>query len=196
MSESKKDRPLPKPPKIPFGRQRPDENVEDQGSLLADRLATAMAQGRLEEFLKNEMPDNEYARNLASMMMGMTGMMPIGSQSAPRSPEQTDASQPRRSGDAGPAGDVPEEVRAAAQSGDVKGLMDLLRQEQKKRMPGAEPGPEEETAAPRPGEQPAIDKDVIDALIRIASDNSVTLDWLILRAIKVYVQEYQKTGRL
>ena len=191
MNESKKDKPLPKPPKTPFGRQRPDENVEDQGSLLADRLAAAMAEGRLEEFLKNEMPDNEYARNLASMMMGMTGMMPIGSQPASQSPDQG-----MGSGDAGPIGDVPEEVRAAAQSGDVKGLMDLLRQEQRKRMPGAEPGPEEEQAAPPPGEQPAIDKDIIDALIRIASDNSATLDWIILRAIKVYVQEYQKTGRL
>jgi hypothetical protein len=59
-------------------------------------------------------------------------------------------------------------------------------------MPGAETSPEEEVAAPHP----AIDKDVIDALIQIASDNSVTLDWIILRAIKLYVQEYQKTGRL
>jgi len=33
-------------------------------------------------------------------------------------------------------------------------------------------------------------------LLQIAEDNSVSVDWLILRAIKVYVQEYQKTGRL
>jgi hypothetical protein len=37
---------------------------------------------------------------------------------------------------------------------------------------------------------------LIDALIQIARDNSVTVDWLILRAIKVYVHEYQKTGKL
>ena len=38
-------------------------------------MAQAAAEGKLDEFLKQEMPDNEYARNLASMMMGMTGMM-------------------------------------------------------------------------------------------------------------------------
>ena len=43
---------------------------------------------------------------------------------------------------------------------------------------------------------PAIDKELIEALVQIANDNSVTLDWIILRAIKVYVQEYQRTGKL
>ena len=38
-------------------------------------MAAAAAEGKLEDFLKQEMPDNEYARNLANMMMGMTGMM-------------------------------------------------------------------------------------------------------------------------
>ena len=32
--------------------------------------------------------------------------------------------------------------------------------------------------------------------MQIATDNSVTLDWIMLRAIKVYVQEYRKTGKL
>ena len=45
-------------------------------------------------------------------------------------------------------------------------------------------------------QQPAIDKEMIDALVQIASENSVTVDWIILRAIKLYVQEYQKTGKL
>jgi hypothetical protein len=74
--------------------------------------------------------------------------------------------------------------------------MDLLRREHQKRMPGAEAGPVEEAPAAHPADQPAIDKDIIDALIRIASDNSVTLDWIILRAIRVYVEEYRKTGKL
>jgi hypothetical protein len=41
-----------------------------------------------------------------------------------------------------------------------------------------------------------IDKELIDALVRIAADNSVTLDWIIFRAVKVYVEEYRKTGKL
>jgi len=41
-----------------------------------------------------------------------------------------------------------------------------------------------------------IEKEVLDELIKIASANSVTLDWLIMRALKVYMQEYQKTGKL
>ena len=34
------------------------------------------------------------------------------------------------------------------------------------------------------------------ALIGIAGDNDVTLDWIMLRAIKVYVEEYRRTGKL
>jgi hypothetical protein len=71
-----KEKPLPKPRKAAFGRKKQFGQEEGQDALLADRLAAAMAEGKLEEFLKQEMPDNEYARSLATMMMGMTGMMP------------------------------------------------------------------------------------------------------------------------
>jgi hypothetical protein len=146
------------------------------------------------------MPDNEYARNLTTMMMGMTGMMPAGdaavSSHTPENREQPQSLENATSGQTPSAEEMPEDVKKAIQGGDVRGLMDLLRREHQKRMPGAETSPEEEVAAPHPANPPAIDKDVIDALIRIASDNSVTLDWIILRAIKLYVQEYQKTGRL
>jgi hypothetical protein len=92
--------------------------------------------------------------------------------------------------------EVLEHVRKAIEGGDVKNLMELLRQEHRKRTPGSDPGTiEEAIAAPSPA-QPAIDKDRVDALLQIARDNSVSVDWLILRAIKVYVQDYQKTGRL
>jgi hypothetical protein len=193
---SNKEKPLPKPPNRAFGRKKRFGQEEEQPALLADRMAAAAAEGKLEEFLKREMPDNEYARNLAAMMMGMTGMMPVeGGQPAPPSPvkaEQPLSSESGTTEQQPSPDDVPEDVRKATQGGDVKKLMDLLRREHQKRMPGAETSPEEEVAAPHP----AIDKDVIDALIQIASDNSVTLDWIILRAIKLYVQEYQKTGRL
>ena len=52
-------------------------------------------------------------------------------------------------------------------------------------------------AAPAGGEGRAgIDAAIIDELIRIAADNDVTVDWLMLRAVKLYVEEYRKTGRL
>ncbi len=74
-----KDNPLPKPPNSAFGRKNRFEQPDEQAALLADRMAAAMAEGKLDEFIKQEMPDNDYARQLASMMMGMTGMMPMGS---------------------------------------------------------------------------------------------------------------------
>jgi hypothetical protein len=198
----KKDRPLPKPPNSAFGRKSRFEQPDEQQTMMADRMAGAMAEGKLDEFIKQEMPDNEYARSLANMMMGMTGMLPTGETSnAPPPVEQ----QPQKSGNA-PAGqvlptaevptEVLEDVRKAIESGDVKGLMKLLQHEHSKRTPGSNPGTTEQVIATPPPGQPAIDKDQVDALLQIAKDNSVSVDWLILRAIKVYVQEYQKTGKL
>jgi hypothetical protein len=130
------------------------------------------------------------------MMMGMTGMTPPGGVTAPMPPVQPSADQKI----AGAA--VPEDVFKAVQGGDVKGLMDLLRKEHQKRSPGAalpesaEAGPAPETVAPRSSAMPAIDKELIDAMIQIAKDNSVSPDWIVLRAVKVYVEEYRKTGKL
>jgi hypothetical protein len=163
-------------------------------------MAAAMAEGKLDEFLKQEMPDNAYARNLATMMMGMTGMMPPGGapapSHAPEGNEQATSFENAALGQTPSAEEVPEEVKKAIQGGDVRGLMDLLRQEHQKRMPGEETTPPEAAAASQPVDQPTIDKELIDAMIQIAKDNSVTMDWIILRAIKVYVEEYRKTGRL
>jgi len=191
MTKPKKEKPLPKPPATPFGGKKAFAREEDQEPLTADRMAAAMAEGKLDEFLQQEMPDNEYARNLATMMMGMTGMMPVAGAPAGTpegaSPEQTSAT-----------GEVPEDVRRAVLSGDAQGLMDMLRREHRKRGSGA--GEElPQTAAAEPVKMqdiPAIDKELIDALVQVAQDNSVSLDWIILRAIKVYIQEYRKTGKL
>jgi hypothetical protein len=130
------------------------------------------------------------------MMMGMTGMMPTSGMTAPMPPVQQSTDQET----AGSA--IPEDVFKAVQGGDVKGLMELLRKEHQKRSPvdqiaeADKPIQSEETVAQQPAGQPMIDKEVIDALVRIAVDNSVTLDWIILRAVKVYVEEYRKTGKL
>ncbi len=96
----KKDNPLPKPPNSAFGRKNRFEQPDEQPTLMADRMAGAMAEGKLDEFIKQEMPDNEYARSLASMMMGMTGMLPMGETPAAPPPVEQ---QPQSSGSV-PAG--------------------------------------------------------------------------------------------
>jgi predicted amidohydrolase YtcJ len=198
----KKEKPLPTPPKTAFGRKKPSEQPDDQGGLIADRMAAAMAEGKLDDFLKQEMPDNEYAKNLVNMMMGMTGMMPMVDQTTASLPhvqeQQPVSSEKKVTEQISPTTEVPEDVKKAVTNGDVKGLKDLLRREYLRRTPGADLGMSEEdvTIQPQPSGIPTIDKDLIDAMVQIAKDNSVTMDWMILRAIKVYIQEYQKTGRL
>lgn len=200
---SQNEKPLPKPPSTPFTRKRAGMQSDEQEPLTADRMAQAMAEGKLDEFLQQEMPDNEAARKMATMMMGMTGMMPMGGPPmAPPSPAQQQPSPAPDMSTAeqiSPPGEVPEDVRKAIESGDVKGLKELLRREYLKRTPGATFDNNETAAAPPPPQasgMPAIDKELIDAMIQIAKDNSVTMDWMILRAIKVYVEEYRKTGKL
>ncbi|MCC6347898.1 MAG: hypothetical protein IT388_11980, partial [Nitrospirales bacterium] len=72
---SREEKPLPKPPSTPFGRKKQFGETESDMNLLSDRLAMAMAEGKLDEYMQKEMPDNEYARSLTMMMMGMTGNM-------------------------------------------------------------------------------------------------------------------------
>jgi len=121
---SQNEKPLPKPPSTPFGRKRPSEQREGQEPLIADRMAEAMVAGKLEEFMKKEMPDNEHARKLANMMMGMTGMMPAGEGFPPVQPNAA-----ARQGEVPPSSqqEVPAEVVKMVHDGDVKGLMDILR---------------------------------------------------------------------
>ncbi len=194
---SEKDRPLPIPPKARFGAGGREGETADI-PLMADRIAEAADQGRLAEFLNREFPDSEQARSLVTMMMGMMGMMPTGS-SQPASPENGKPPVPAESGvpaPGTPAERIPEDLFSTIQGGDVKELMDILRREHQKRSSGAETSPNEAVAPAQPPEQPLIDKEVIDALISIASDNGVTMDWIIFRAIRLYIEEYKKTGRL
>jgi len=180
--------------------------------MISDRMALAAAEGRLEEFLQHEIPEGDHARNLAMMMMGMSGMMPVEMPAG--LPEASSAHSP-----APPASDaqtsvspeVPPEVLAAIEQGDVANLMGILRAEHAKRngLEAAEGGSPASpaapsaalssapSAAPPAGAGPAgIDTAIINELIRISADNDVTVDWLMLRAVKLYVEEYRKTGRL
>ena len=189
---SEKERPLPKPPTTPFGRKRPFEEKEDNAPLMADRMAAAMAEGRLDEFMKQELPDNEHARTLAMMMMGMSGMMP------PQGLPSVQENEPQGQS-VSPPSEPPEEVVKAAKEGDVKGLMEILQREHKKRS--SDTGSTEESIVPeKTGENsPAIgkvEKETLDQLMDIASRNNLSMDWVVLRALRLYAEEYQKTGRL
>lgn len=204
MSSNKK--PLPKPPNTPFGRKRNFEAGDDNGGLIADKMAMAMSEGKLDEFLQREIPDNEHARKLAEMMMGMTGMMPAEgfpgtpNQAENKSPEK---SKPEQSEERSPADQPPEEVINAVKSADVKELVDILKREHKKRSPGAgaetvqegrKGKKEKNVSSPTP--TASVEKEVVEQIIKIAADNNLSLDWIMLRALKRYVEEYQKTGNL
>jgi hypothetical protein len=166
-------------------------------------MAQAAAAGRLEEFLQHEIPAGDHARNLAMMMMGMSGMMPGDLPAAPPSaPAAETGPQPEGIGDAASAQPPPEVLRAVG-AGDVAGLMGLLRAEHAKRNPecaaaeapaphGPAPGAPAAPGAARPG----IDAALVDELIRIAAGNDVSVDWLMLRAVKLYVEDFRRTGRL
>ncbi len=159
---SKKEKPLPIPPSSPIGRRRGFMQNEEDEPLMADQIAKAMAEGKLEEFLQKKIPDNEYSRALTMMMLKMTGMLP--SEGIPSIPEEEPVHRILRKKPS--ITYPPEDIINAVKSSNVKELLGLL------------------------------EKETIEQLIKIASENNVTLDWIVLRALRVYVQEYLKTGRM
>ncbi len=194
------EKPLPRPPKTPFGKTRmTEEEQAGQAPLMADQMAMAAASGSLDQFMQQNIPDNEHARRLTLMMMGMTGMIPPGGYPGVESIQPSGvATQPEQTGQSSAEADVPDDVKQAIMSGDMDKLKGLLMREHAKRT-GANIEELQPTKAQEAGFNTApsgIEKEVLDSLIKIASANSVTLDWLIMRALKVFIQEYQKTGRL
>ncbi|UCD34751.1 MAG: hypothetical protein JSU90_10745 [Nitrospiraceae bacterium] len=193
----KKKKSLPKPPSAPFGQKKRFQENRDDEPLLADRMAMAMSEGKLDEFLEQEMPGSEYARKLADMMMGMTGMVPGAGFPSParKSGEASELSE-EAAQEAPPAAEPPDDVVNAVQSADVAGLIDLLKREHRKRHGAegeqAEAG-EKGKASP---EQPSPEKQLVKDMMQIAADNSVSLDWIFFRALKRYVDEYRKRGSL
>lgn len=184
---SKKEKPLPRPP-----GQRKFHEKKEEAPILADRLAEAMADGKLGEFVDQEIPDSDQARALVSMMMGMTGMLPPGG------PETAGGEGTSRN----PAGEKtvedssaacpPEDVSEAARAGDMEKLVGLLKREHDR---GGDSTTETEHTEKTEGAA-TISKEDIDKLMTIASDNGLSTDWVILRAIRLYVREYERTGRL
>jgi hypothetical protein len=195
---SKKEKPLPKPPQTPFSRKRGFEQSEERESLMADEMAKAAAEGNLEKFLQAELPDSKYARDLAKMMMGMTGLFtPDNTSIQPENTAgKTSGKENLASDEQGsPPGTPPDDVLRATKTGDMKGLMELLAREHKKRTAGSGEISAEELTSPS-SENPTIEKDIIDQLIKISSDNDLPAEWLFFRALKRYVEEYKKTGNL
>ncbi len=203
---SDKEKPLPKPPGTPFGRNRNFGEGEKQEPLMADRMAMSMAEGKLEDFIQRELPDNDSARKLAEMMMGMTGMLPpegFSGKSGPEKEAPPEKSRKAKPDKQPPAMKPPEDVINAVKEADVEGLVELLKREQKKLSPESgtetedkEKAEKEKADSPDAPNPASIEKEVIVQLMKIASDNNLTLDWIFFRALKKFVQEYQRTGNL
>ncbi len=190
MSDQEKS--LPKPPSSPFGRKRRRERSEEDVPLMADQIAMAQAEGRLGEFLERELPDSEHARKLVAMMMGMTGMAQEETLQPP-----TGEKPPSKEASDMPAAQPPEDVLNAVHAGDVQALIGLLDRERRMRSQGEEAAAGAAGAPERPAaDKPSFEKETIDLLVNIASDNEVSLDWIIMRALRLYIMEYRKTGRL
>lgn len=193
----KKEKPLPEPPSTPFGKKGPFQQNGHGDALLADQMALAMSEGKLKEFLQENLPDSEYALKLAEMMMAMTGMSPQEGLSG--KPVQGKKDTQEKQAAQSHAGGPPDDVVLAARAGDVKSLSELLARERAKRT-GAPPEPGEVQGEAKPDAgpsgKPAIEKEVIEQLMKIASDNGLSLDWVLFRALKRYVEEYRNTGNL
>lgn len=197
----KKKRDLPEPPAGPFGRRR-RQGEEGEAPQTADRLAMAMAEGRLEEYIEEEFGDIPNAKELAMTMLGATGMAPPkekpgkpgrargGKKKA--APKKT-GSKPKGKADKSP--EVPEALLKAAGGGDVEGLSALLSGELEKRGKGEETGKAEAREGGGPAEA-VFEKGDIDTLMKVAQDNNASLDWVIARAIKLYARDYRTTGRI
>ncbi|GAB4390209.1 MAG: hypothetical protein Kow0025_20650 [Thermodesulfovibrionales bacterium] len=202
----RKERGLPKPPgqRKAFGGEAGDER---ERRLMADDLAEAAARGKLEEFMEKEFSGSEAARALAAMMMGMTGMLPPEGVS-PEGPAPQKPGGPEKEKAKGPAGGPPADVVEAATAGDAGRLMGLLEREHRKRAGGGKgPGgapPKKKAGEAKAAQGPAAGplpedsaaKHVAEELARIARENGLSVDWVVFRALKLYVEDYGRSGRL
>lgn len=199
----KKKRDLPTPPGgTPFGAKKRFGPSMDTPEM-ADRLTMAAAQGKLDEVLAEEFGDNPGMRDLAMIMLGGSGMAPAASMGEKNPPDEKGpkAKGPKSPADSKTKGakkDVPPGLLKAIQSGNTGEVSALLSSEMKKRTGTSSGG--KKTTAPKAGaekeETPYIEKSTLDALMKIAAENDVTIDWVMARAIKLYVRDYLATGRI
>lgn len=191
----KKERPLPQPPR---GKRFSEAAGKDE--LMFDKLQEAAAEGRLEKFIQENVPGGEYAQRLTEMMMGMSGMPVTPAATAPGKSE----------GEKAGAGmeHVPSDILQAVREGNVETLQGLLKREHGKHEDtaggkGPKKGKGKRAEEVMAGQDNAvqfsgslIEKEVIDSLLEIGVDNGLSMDWLILRALKLYIKKYRETGQL
>jgi len=203
MSPKKKS--LPTPPRKAFGHGPRSGSDERSRPSLEEGLAQAAARGRLDEYISENFGESGNARRLAEMMMEMTGMIQAPAASSgtvEKKAKNVDSSE--KQSESGKTS-VPGDIIAAASSGNVGELIQLLKREQGKisgekdvsAKSGGKPQ-RKKTGKKVAGaeDQGFIEKKVLDQLIKIASDNNVTMDWLIARALSLYVRDYLATGRM
>ncbi len=195
---TKKDRPLPKPPKTPFGTKKFFEEDESANALMFDRMAEALADGTMNEFIKQELPDSVYGRKLTELMMGLMGMMPIHDlNDGSKDQKSMSATNGAEGGESEPqAHEPPEDIQRAVQSGDVKLLMELLHREHKKRMPDSTSELSFDKNDHRSQKHLADNRNLLDHMISIAAEHNVSQEWLLMRAMRLYIDAYNRTGRL
>lgn len=188
----RKEHALPEPPRDKK-RVRESSGKEKDG-LIFDKLQEAMAGGRLEKFIRENIPGGEYARRLTGLMMGMSGMPP---RHGAEEKKGADKSKNKME-------ELPADVLHAVREGNAEKLQGLLEREQERRS-GLGRGKKKEEAAgdAMAGQANAvqspdslIEKEVIDNLMEIGVDNGLSMDWLILRALKLYIRKYMETGQL
>lgn len=172
-----KERELPRPPK----KKKVPQRNGPETPLLSEEMEIAAAQGKLDQFLEERIPDNEYAKALARMAAGMSGFYSPDSPSAEE--EQNANAIPDKE-----IPDVPEAIMEAAGSGDLETMMTALAAEHERRT-----GQKIEVSTVSAS---SMETQVLDSIIKIASENNLSIDWLVTRALKLYVEEHRKTGKL
>lgn len=219
-------KPLPKPPKTPFGHKG-RESDESDGSLIADKMSIAMAKGEMDSFIKDEFDGNANAAKLASMMMGMTGMapgfMPTGEATPTPTPEAKTETDDKKAEQSAPEESIkgitpPEDIMKAVMSGDVKELTSLLKkaaghqdkggaktsgEKVKHSLPDEQAQAQKQAQEQSPGQSqekgmdiPFMEKELLVKLIKMAEANEVSVDWLMQRALKLYIRDHENTGRM
>ncbi|MDA8089094.1 MAG: hypothetical protein M0Z61_02545 [Nitrospiraceae bacterium] len=195
----KKERPLPRPPRKK-GRHGFTEQTETEG-LVFDKLQQAMAEGRAEEFMKENLPEGEYARKLTDIMMGMSGVsFDVNQNITSGGPDKLEAKDKEADR---PLAKVPKDVLQAAMEGNIGSLTDLLKREHEKSAPHPGKGKgksgglqAEEMKGLEEKNGSLLERDIMESLYEISVDNNLSIDWLLYRALKLYIKKYRETGQL
>ena len=207
MSES--DRPLPTPPRSRFGRDSQEEPAPPGHDFRPDGPRCRGRAPRGIPAARN--PRGRSRRNLAMMMMGMSGMMPMempaGLPRHPptarhlrrpvRTPPSPRTSRPRCLRPSSRETWPTSWGSSAPSTRNDPALPTPVDERRRLRgLSAAAAGLRVQQRCPPPGGPGRHDAAIIEELIRISADNDVTVEWLMFRAVKLYVEEYRKTGRL